>query len=361
MKQDFCMSNIRPFTTFLMICLTAFSLSACQQEEVAETGEVIRPAKLIEITESSGIVELSFPAVVAAATSKDLAFQVSGQIEKINVKGGDEIKKGTLIAQLDQRLFRNDLQSAQTQYDSARIEFERAERLIEGNAISQSVFDQRKTQLDVAAASLDTAKKALDETMLYSPFDGIIATVQGKELEAGSPSQPTVTIQTVGAAEAIVKIPANLVAQSKQIVPLETVVILDAASDTSIEAEFYEASGIADATSQTFEVKFSFTPPDNLVVLPGMTGSVRSKIDLGQNNDQKQISVPLSAVQSVGDATYVWLVSVDEMTVSRRDISVSPSVGESLLVTNGLAAGDLIVGAGAAYLHEGMKIRRLEN
>lgn len=361
MTHNFSAFQFNKLPKLLLIYFGLLFLGACQPQEVEEAKEVIRPAKLIEISERSDVLEFTFPAVVEAATSRDLTFQVSGQIEKINVKGGDEIKKGVVIAQLDQRRFRNELQSAQTQYDSAKIEFERAERLIKENAISKSVFDQRKAQLDVATAQLDSAQKSLDDTILYSPFDGVIAVVQARELETVSPTQPAVTIQTTGAAEAIVKIPANLVAKSKQIEPVDTVIILDSARDAPIKAQFLEASGIADEKSQTFEVTFSFTPPDSLMVLPGMTGLVRSKISMREESKQKQISVPLAAVQSDGDTSYVWLVNVDGMTVSRRDISISPSVGESLIVSSGLATGDLIVGAGAAYLHEGMKIRRLEN
>ena len=72
------------------------------------------------------------------------------------------------------------------------------------------------------------------------------------------------------------------------------------------------------------------------------------------------VSVPLAAVQSDGDDRYVWLVDEENMTVSRRDVVVASANGELLTVTSGLQRGDKIVGAGAAYLHEGMEIRPYE-
>lgn len=346
-------------STVLVFC--ALLVTACQQEEPStNTQEIVRPAKIIEVIAGGGVKEFTFPAIVQAATSRDLTFQVSGQIQSIKVKGGDEIKKGEIIAQLDQRRFQNDLQAAQTSMDSAKTEYERAKRLIKENAISRSVYDQRKAQLEITTAQFDSAQKSLSDTTLYSPFDGIIATVQGKELESTSPSQAVVTLQTHGAAEAVVKIPANIVAHSQKIEPVDTFIVLDSAPEYPFEASFLEASAIADQKSQTFEVRFSFTPSDDILVLPGMTGLIRSKLQALGDQEVNDMAVPLSAIQSDGSASYVWLVDEASMTVSRQDIVIASGAGEVLSVESGLQHGDLIVGAGAAYLHEGMKIRRLE-
>jgi len=346
--------------TVISAVILMLTLSACEQTAEPEKVEVVRPAKLITVSSSSNIKNYSFPAVVEAATSRDLAFQVSGQIVELNVGPGDQVKQGSVIAKLDQRQFRNELQSVQTQFDNAKAEFERAERLIAQDAIARNVFDQRKSQFEVAESQLDNAKKALEDTVLYSPFDGGIAVKLASELDTVSPSKPVVTLQTVGAAEAVVKIPASLVAQSKQINPIETVVLLDSAPNISIPAEFLEASGLADEKSQTFEAKFSFTPPESLRVLPGMTGTIKSKLSFA-NGAAPQLSVPLNAVLSDGEGQYVWLVNGDPMVVTRRNVEVGASVGESLAIKGGLVDGDVIVGAGASYLFEGMKIRRLEN
>ena len=337
-------------------------LSACGQQEELQKVEVVRPAKLIEVKASSNVQHFNFPAVVEALSSKDLTFQVSGQIEKLYVREGQDVKQGDILAQLVQRSFKNDLQTAQTQYDVAELEFGRAERLIKEDAIAQNVYDQRLTQLNVAAAALDTAKKAMEDTVLLSPFDGAVAVKHTEELDTVSPSQPVFTLQTAGAAEALVKIPAGLVSRAKQIEPIETHVVLDSASQYEIKAEFVAASGQADERSQTFDVRFGFTPPEELTILPGMTGVVKSTLRLtGDVTSEGQISIPLSAIVSDSDGQFVWKVNMETMTVARQNIEVGAGVGEKLAIEAGLEAGDVIVGAGASYLNEGMKIRRLEN
>lgn len=352
----FIQSTAKLVCVFVMI----FVVSACEQADTQEKVDVIRPAKLVTVSSSSNIKNYNFPAIIEAATSRDLVFQVSGQLIQLNVNPGEEVKKGAVIAKLDQRQFRNELQSAQTQLDNAKSEFERAGRLIAQDAIAKNVFEQRKSQFEVAESLFDNAKKALEDTVLYSPFDGAIAAKLVNELDTVGPSKPIVTLQTVGAAEAVVKIPASLVAVSKQIEPLETVVVLDSAPDIPIVAELVETSGLADQKSQTFEVKFGFTPPDSLRILPGMTGTVKGKLTFA-NGAAPQLTVPLNAVLSDGEGQYVWIASGDPLTVNRRDVTVGASVGESLAIKSGLIEGDEIVGAGALYLFEGMKIRRLEN
>jgi multidrug efflux pump subunit AcrA (membrane-fusion protein) len=93
-----------------------------------------------------------------------------------------------------------------------------------------------------------------------------------------------------------------------------------------------------------------------------MTGVVHSTFRL--STDAKsvgQIAIPLSAVLSDSDGQFVWKVDTQTMTVARQNIQVGAGVGETLTIDSGLVAGDTIVGAGASYLNEGMKIRRLEN
>ncbi len=337
-------------------------LFGCGTEEVAEQVEVIRPAKLIEVKASSNIKHFSFPAVVEALHSKELNFQVSGQIEVLKVRAGQEVKQGDVIATLVKRNFKNKVQTAQTQFDAAKRDFERAKRLLKDKVIARNDYEQRLTELNIVTAQLDSARKDLEDTVLLSPFDGVVALKHAKELQTVTPSQAIITLQTEGAAEALVKIPASLISHSKKIEPIKTVVIVDAATQYEMAAEFVEASAIADEKSQTFDVKFGFTPPEDLRILPGMTGIVKSSLKLITDASVVgQIAVPLSAVLSDSDGQFVWAVNIESMTVTRKNIEVGTSIGQTLTIESGLVEGETIVGAGASYLNEGMKIRRLEN
>lgn len=342
------------------ICLAL--LTGCSGEEVVEQEPVVRPAILHEIEAASDIQSVSLPAVIRANESVDITFQVGGLLSELPVTSGQDIAQGELIGRLDQRDFQNNVATAQAQFDTADSEYRRAERLVAENAISRSVYEQRKAQRDVTRAALDSALKNLEDATLRSPFAGIVARVQADQFQNVGPQEPIITLQTSEGARAEVQIPARLVATSGQITPQETVVILDAAPDVRIPATFASIATEADEQTQTFLTKFAFDPPDDLVILPGMTGTVNFK---GRRNDSggdpnTEISVPLTAVFVDGGDEYVWLVDQDAMTVSKKSVVVGSGLGSTVRIVQGLNAGDLIVGSGVSFLHEGMQIRPYE-
>lgn len=352
------MKNQLQFTLLLLSVL----LVGCSEPEQTKQEEIVRPVKVVDVTVKSDLKTFLFPAVVKDLDSKELTFQVSGQIESIRVREGQEVKQGEVISTLVQRNFVNDLDTAQAQYDTAKLEFDQAERLIAERLVAKNTYDQKKAQLNVAEAKLDSAKKALEDTQLVSPFDGVIAVKHAKELQTVSPSQSIVTIQTEGAAEAVIKIPASLVSRSKQIEPVETVVNLDAAPEYNISAQMVAASTLADERSQTFEITLGFMPPEELTILPGMTGTVRTTLKFNSESDGvNEISIPLHAIVTNSQGQYVWVVNNETMRVSKRDVQVGVGVGEKITIKSGLKEGEMIVGAGASYLTEGMKVRRMAN
>ncbi|MEM6536459.1 MAG: efflux RND transporter periplasmic adaptor subunit [Pseudomonadota bacterium] len=346
---------------FALLTMMA-GLSACGEPVEETAAKAVRPAKLIEISESVGVRTLRLPAVVGAASTSDLAFQVSGQMLALDIEEGQFVEKGRVLAGLDQRSFLNDVASARAQFDNAQIEFERAEKLVAADAIAQSVLDERRSARDTRRANLDTAQKALEDTVIRAPFDGVVADIFVESFENINAQVPVLTIQSQGDAEAIVQVPASLVVNIENLNPLDIQLELDAAPDLIMPAEFSEAASVSDPNTQTFETRFSFSPPGNLVVLPGMTGILTGRFETMSEEGETSllITLPVSAVVAEAGQPYVWVVDEATMTVSRRDVVVEPGPGVNVVVTEGLEPGDVIVSAGGQYLFEGAEIRRYE-
>lgn len=350
----------RKFRSFLAAGF-ALAVAACWGSPPSEE-EPVRPVKLIEVSSSDDVRTQSLPAVIEAARSSDLTFEISGTLQQLLVLEGDFVRQGQPIARLDPRTFQNSLASARAEFNNANAEFRRAERLVAEDAIARNVFEQRRTALEVARAQLDTARVSLSDTVLRAPFSGVIAQIHVERFENVGAQQEIVTLQTQGGAEAVVQVPATLVVYSDQIQPLESRLTLDAAPEASIPATFRSAATQADPSTQTFEARFNFQPPDGLLILPGMTGTLTAQLSIETPEIVNEgVSVPMAAILSDGEQRYVWLVNERTMTVARRNIVAAPANGETLLVTRGLRPGDTIVGAGASYLHEGMRVRRYED
>lgn len=332
-------------------------LSACADGEAPTVVDTVRPAKLITVEAASLERELTFPAVIQAARSAELTFQVAGEIRELNVLEGDVVQAGDVIATLDQRDARNRLAQAEAEYENAVVEFERAERLFEQDAIARSVLDTRRTQRDVARASLDTSRKALSDTVLRAPFSGGISRVDGRQFQNIQAKEVIALIQS-SEVEAVMNVPGTIVARIPQLQQLETRVVLDAAPEAPIIATFKEAAGAADRATQTYAVTFSFTPPEGLFILPGMTATVESDFLFANAPDivSGGIAVPLSAILAEGEQRFVWLVGEDSK-VSKQPVVLSSDFGEFVTVVEGLNGGETIVAAGVSFVHDGMEVR----
>lgn len=342
---------------FAFLGLLALSFG-CSKKPDKKPASAIRPAKLLVVQGTTNERSLNLPAVVEAAGSVDLTFPVGGLLSELLVTGGQRVEEGAVIARLDPRSFRNNVAAAQTRYNSAIATFSRAERLLAENAVARNVYEQREAEVEVARTQLDNAKKALEDSVLISPFAGVIAYTDADQFQNVSAGAVIANLQTRGSSRAAVQIPATLVANSGSFKPLETYVRLDVAPDVRIPAKVGTTTSTSDPRTQTFSVKFDFEPPADLLVLPGMTGTVHARYAVvnGEGSTDR-ITIPLNAIVTEGTQRFVWIVDPDSMKVSRREITVVDGIGEETEIASGLAAGDTIVGAGASYLHEGMQIR----
>lgn len=341
-----------------LIIAGSLSITGCTQKTEEQSSEPKpRPVKLIAIEQAGEQQTLTYPAVVDAVQSSKLAFQVSGLVEKVNVIAAQEVKLGDVLMQLEQRDFQNNLDSAKAQFNTAQSEFTRAQSLTKEGVISASEMEQITSNRDVAKAQLDSAEKALSDTVLKAPFDGFVLEVPAKSLENIQAGSYAVGVMGGELMEAVINIPASIVARANTDVQPNASVILDAAPDTPIPATFRRANLEADPSTQTYQVRFAFSHPTNLNVLPGMTASVNLSFFPNSSDGGLAVSVPTFAILFQDEKHYVWVVNSKDMTVAKREVSIRDGIGESVVITSGLAPGETIVGAGATYLAEGMVIR----
>ena len=334
------------------------ALTSCSSETADEKASKIRPAKLVQVQSNSNERVFDFPAVIRAAQTANLTFQVSGEIREVNVLEGAQVKKGDIIAQLDRRDALNALAKSEAEFENTKAEFDRAERLVAEGAISRSVLETRRTQRDIASASLKTAQKALSDMTLRAPFDGGISSVTGRQYQNIQAKEEIAILQSAEV-EAVVNIPGTIIAYTPLLEPKAATVTLDVAPNIQIPADVKEASGIADEATQTYQIVMSFVPPEQFLILPGMTASVAIGFAIESTRffTPNSVAVPLSSILAEGDDTYVWLVNTADMTLTKRKIQVQKNPDDMIAFTQGLSSGDTIVAAGVSFFHEGMKVR----
>lgn len=349
-------SSILTLATLLFV--TACSKDVEQSSKANNDNNQSRPAKLMVVGQTLGNSLLSYPATVKAENVSSLSFEVSGVVEKISVVESQSVVQGDVLATLDTRDLQANLQSAMAQFDNANSEFQRAQRLIDQDAISKSEFEQRRSERDVNQAKLDTAQKALGDANIIAPFAGNIAEILIKAQQAVQAGATAITILGSGEMEATINLPSSIIALAQQTNERvgSAYLVFSFAPEQRIPAVFKEANLSADSASQTYKVTFAFSAPETMNILPGMNAALRFPDPRLKSDDKMQIMLPLTAIGIDAEQKYVWLVNSADMTVSKRHITVQDNVGEMLTVTSGLALGDTVVAAGVSTVYAGMKV-----
>jgi len=137
-----------------------------QQQRLNVSGFLISPANMSELINSTGTLQPD--------EEVDLSFETSGKIVKINFTEGTKVKKGNLLAKMNDLPLQAQLEKLQVQLNMAEAKEFRQRSLLTKDAISQESYDQMVTDVRSIKADINLVKARILETELRAPFDGII-------------------------------------------------------------------------------------------------------------------------------------------------------------------------------------------
>ena len=171
---------------YLLLFLIIFIFTACKKD-IEE--EVIRAVKIQEINSMQDEnFNIDFPAQISPTQKTILAFKYAGKIKSINFESGDFVKKGQVIATMDDKDYKVNLEAFSKKYEAAKAvaqnaetQFTRAEKLYKGEALAKKDYDNALMQKNVAistfkeaSAGLENARNTLNDTKIIAPYDGYI-------------------------------------------------------------------------------------------------------------------------------------------------------------------------------------------
>jgi len=351
----------RKLSLTALILASSFFISGCEEppQTIAASS---RPVKTIIAGGDATSNTRQFPAVVDAIRKADISFRVDGQVNKILVKEGDDVKKGQVLAELDPTDFKIKLKDRQASYDTAKANYDRAVTLVKKGAISKVDHDNIRAQYHTAKANLETAKQDLLYTKLKASFNGVIAKRHVENFEEVIFSQTIYSLEDVSALKIKIDVPENLMIliNRSQDGKRNLRAVFDNISNQEFPLSFLETATKADPNTKTFKVTLRMNSPEKYNVLPGMTATVYAEMFSEETSSDITFALPVSAVISDNEKqATVWVI--DEKTMTANPVQVTPGlmVGDTMQVT-GLNPGARIVIAGAPFLRKNMKVTLLE-
>jgi membrane fusion protein, multidrug efflux system len=337
-----------------LITLAAASvifLTSCGEQK--KSNNVVRPVLAIKVKQTSEFPRRSFPGKAKAVEEANLAFGVDGTLDKLPIKVGDEVKKDSIIASLNQRDFISKLNAARAELTRNEKNLQRANELVKKDFISKSEFDRIFAATQMSRSKVEVAKKALEDSTITAPFDGVITNKFVDNFESVRAKQVIARILDIAEIEMIVQIPESLISRINRVSTVS--VVYDAYPLIQYVAKIKEVGREASRTTRTFPVTLIMPQQKAIKILPGMAGVARVK-DIKGDVDNKKILIPVNALFTPSNQkqSHVWVV-IDNK-VQMKPVEVANLTSQGVFIKSGLNPGEIIVIAGVNSLQKGQTV-----
>jgi RND family efflux transporter MFP subunit len=347
----------------LTLTLMVASLAGCEKP-AAPTSEA-RPVRTVTVEGGAQGETVSLTGQVRAKDEVSLAFRIDGRMIERPVNVGDVLKGGQVVARLDPQNQQNELRSAQANVSSAeaalkqaQLTFGRQQQLLKEGWTPRARFDEAEQSLRTAEAQVDSAgaqlritQDRLSYTELVADAPGAVTAVGAEPGEVVRSGQMIVELAREGGRDAVFDVPQQLIRTG----PRDPVVEIALTNDPRVKAtgRVREVAPQADPDTRTFQVKVGITnPPENMQLGSTVTGRVKLSAPPG-------VEVPASALTEDNKRPAVWVFDPKSQTVSLRSVDVLRYDPMSIVVSQGLQTGEIVVTAGVQTLRPGQKVRLL--
>lgn len=370
MKRFTLSPQLRHVSIYVLLAsLVIVGPLGCAENEAPQQ-QPVRAIKWTKVTEPSAEQQRKISGVLTAAQHTELSFEVGGSVTKVLVKLGDRVRADQVLAQLDPQPFQLQvrdgeaaLASAQALGRNASLEYERIQLLYQANNTSKSKLDQARAQADsatsqvrAAEARVNLARRNLRKAVIHAPYEGSISV---KKIE---PAQ---------------EIPAG-----------QTVFEIDGEAGLKVELELPESLITYVRKGQSVRVDF---PTLNGLELPGTVSQVGTRGGIGnafpakvkldktvsrlrpgmttevtftyrdENEADNGLMIPIAALLAGPDNQhFVFTFDQASSTVKKTHIQFGELRGNSVEVTSGIQAGDIITTAGVEFLADGQQVTLLK-
>jgi membrane fusion protein (multidrug efflux system) len=341
-------SNILPIVAVLPLaiagCGAETEATADAATAVDEPTAVVRTLE-VQSTQVTDMAVLS--ADLLPARRATLAAEVSGTVEALRVDVGDRVTRGSLLARIDTRALRQQVAEAEALFRQALDRFERAERLFAKRSITREQQIDAVASRDVAEARLASARLALEKSEIKAPWTGKIAARHVEVGDYAGPGQPLLELVAVDRLK--VRAPASAADVPYLAIGTPVRVTVNVFPDEVFTGEVVRLGAELDSGTRTLDVEAELDNSDGRL-RPGYFG----RLEVPRRVIDSAVLVPLTSIIDFEDHQAVYVVANGQ--AHRRRIETGPIIGESVVVTSGVADGERVVVAGMQQVVDGLQV-----
>jgi RND family efflux transporter MFP subunit len=262
-----------------------------------------------------------------------------------------------------------DVMNAKASLDLAEAEFGRIKSLLDQKVVSQSEYDQRRAQVDVARqqfqvaqnvaeqsyrslqaarARIELARKAEADTTIRAPFSGLVAERLVSVGDYVTRGAHVATVVRVDPMRVELTVPEQAVSLVKAGQPVQISVDAYPGETFPAKVRFVSPSLRTDQRALTVE---AVAPNSDGRLKPGLFATAQ----IQQPASSPALLVPASAIETVAGTSRVYVITNDK--VEERIVTVGETVGQQIEITSGLTRGDTVAASPKGHLSDGLEVR----
>lgn len=306
--------------------------------------------EIVATTTGEGVQ--TYVGVVEENEATAVSFTSMGVVKRMLVKEGQTVSNGQLIAEMDDTQARNILSGAEAQMTQANDALQRYGMLHENGSLPEVQWVEIQSKVAQAKAQLELAKKNLADCRLLAPVSGIVGKRQVVAGETVLPSQAVVSILDINKVKVKVAVPESEISEIGSNTP--SCIKVDAVNQ-QFNGGLIEKGVEADALTHTYDIRINVANTGRQL-LPGMVASVTFSPATFQTEGENLLTLPVTSVQKKANGKlFVWVVDNDNK-VHRTEVTIGRTMGNRIVIANGISTGQCVITEGYHKLSEGTKV-----
>ena len=284
--------------------------------------------------------------------------EYSGSLIQIYVKEGQNVKKGTQLAQIDDAGLRNKLEQLKIQLNLSKITYERQQRLWDKNIGSEMQLLNAKTTYQSQLESITQLKKQLLKTQIRAPFSGTIDEIIANTGSNLIPGQtPVFRVVNLNNMYVEASIPERYISEIK--LSTEAIVEIPVLRKT-YSTQIRQIGNFINPNNRSFRVEAPLVNSQNNIK-PNLT----CKLKIKDYSNPNALMIPLGVIKenSKGDKYIFKLEALNKEGVfitKKTFIELGKKSIDKVEVTKGIKLGELILNEGAAIVDENQRVREIK-
>ena len=284
--------------------------------------------------------------------------EFGGRLNQILVEEGQEVKRGTLLAVIDDAGLQDQLDQMKLQLYLAKTTFERTQRLWDQKIGSEMMYLEAKTRFQSQQKQVAQMRNQLSKTRIYAPFSGVIDEIIARKGSALTPGMtPIMRIVNLDNMYVESDVPENYLANiTKGSFAKVSIPVLNETQNTLVR----QTGNFIQPNNRTFRVEAPIKNPTGMI-----KPNLNARISIVDYSNPEALMIPFRVIRenAKGDS-FVFILTGQEQDneyiTEQRFVTLGMSKNELVEITKGLNTEDLIVDEGVSLLVTGQKVKRIE-